>query len=129
MPVKVPLEETAYNVDRIAPVGREVQAVRPEFGIAGFAGEVAAGPRRPESKGRIARTGRTPDARPRRTRCLPAELATAATAATPPVPQLEDVMHPARAYQPPGTERRFSTIPHCVGSIIRSATPDTGWAA
>ncbi|MFE2943937.1 hypothetical protein ACFXKG_33590 [Streptomyces sp. NPDC059255] len=128
MPVKVPLEETAFNADRIAPVGRELHSVRPEFGIASLVGEVAAEPPRLESKERIARTGQSLDARARLTRS-PAGLAATVTIATPPVPQLEDVMHPARAYQPPGTERRFSAIPHRVGSVIRSATPDTGWAA
>ncbi|MEV7866724.1 hypothetical protein AB0P17_11610 [Streptomyces sp. NPDC088124] len=94
MPVKVPLEETAFNADRIA------------------------------------RTGRPLDALAVLTRCRTAELTgTVSTIVTPPVPQLEDVMHPARAYQPPGTERRFSAVPHGVGSSIRSATPDTGWAA
>lgn len=56
MTVKVPLKETALNAERIARIGREVQAVCPEFDADGFVTSVMADLPRLELGARIART-------------------------------------------------------------------------
>ncbi|WP_030841482.1 hypothetical protein [Streptomyces sp. NRRL S-475] len=56
MTVKVPLKETALNADRIARIGREVQAVCPEFDADGFTQSVTADLPRLELGARIGRT-------------------------------------------------------------------------
>ncbi|MER8091473.1 hypothetical protein ACIO6T_44530 [Streptomyces sp. NPDC087532] len=56
MTVKVPLKETALNAERIARIGREVQAVCPEFNASSFVTSVMADLPRLELGARIART-------------------------------------------------------------------------
>ncbi|MFF3957443.1 hypothetical protein ACFYY1_30160 [Streptomyces sp. NPDC001890] len=56
MTVKVPLKETALNAERIARIGREVQAVCPEFDANSFVTSVMADLPRLELSARIART-------------------------------------------------------------------------
>ncbi|MET9733308.1 hypothetical protein ABZZ79_22450 [Streptomyces sp. NPDC006458] len=56
MTAKVPLKETALNADRIARIGREVQAVCPDFDADNFTQSVTADLPRLELGARIART-------------------------------------------------------------------------
>ncbi|MGV9318264.1 hypothetical protein [Streptomyces sp. NPDC003660] len=56
MTAKVPLKETALNAERIVRIGREVQAVCPEFDAEGFVTSVMADLPRLELSARIART-------------------------------------------------------------------------
>ncbi|MET9105039.1 hypothetical protein [Streptomyces zhihengii] len=56
MTAKVPLKETALNAERIARIGREVQAVCPEFDAESFVASVTADLPRLELSARIART-------------------------------------------------------------------------
>lgn len=56
MTAKVPLKETALNAERIARIGREIQAVCPEFDSSSFTQSVTADLPRLELSARIART-------------------------------------------------------------------------
>jgi 3-methyladenine DNA glycosylase AlkC len=58
MAVKVPLKETALNAERIVRIGREVQAVCPDFDAAGFVTSVMADLPQLELGARIARTSK-----------------------------------------------------------------------